>query len=276
MKVFISWSGSTSHKVALALRDWLPSVIQAVDPFVSSEDIERGARWFTDIGSELETVNFGILCITPQNLNAPWVLFEAGALSKSMGQSRVTPLLIGVKNSDIEGPLSQFNTTSIDKSEIFKLIKTLNKQLRDSPLPDQAIERAFEKWWPELEGSLEDAVNEANKTRAAKAEPKRSQGEILEEILELTRSISRQVAKTQSSEAFNEAMRHYILSSRFRDTSKDISNFVWNDLKDLTIDDIKRLKEKEFYSGDQLKEKLRNAWLDKVKDEKEKDDKSDN
>jgi len=122
MKVFISWSGGISHKVAIALRDWLPSVIQAVEPFVSSEDIERGARWFADIGNELEKVNFGILCITPQNLNAPWVLLEAGAFSKSMDQSRVSPLLVGVKNSDLEGPLSQFNTTSIENTEVFKLI----------------------------------------------------------------------------------------------------------------------------------------------------------
>ncbi|MCX5899546.1 MAG: hypothetical protein NTX06_02220 [Proteobacteria bacterium] len=54
MKIFISWSGEVSHSVALALRDWLPSVIQSIEPFVSSEDIDRGARWATEIGSKLE------------------------------------------------------------------------------------------------------------------------------------------------------------------------------------------------------------------------------
>ena len=43
-KVFISWSGDRSRKIGEALRDWLPDVLPLVDAFLSTEDIEKGAK----------------------------------------------------------------------------------------------------------------------------------------------------------------------------------------------------------------------------------------
>lgn len=101
MKVFISWSGEVSRRVAIVLRDWLPSVIQSLEPYVSSEDIDKGTRWSTDISRELDQSSYGILCVTRENLQAPWLNFEAGALSKSVDKSRVSPFLFSVKRSEI-------------------------------------------------------------------------------------------------------------------------------------------------------------------------------
>ncbi|EMM7467636.1 TIR domain-containing protein [Klebsiella pneumoniae] len=75
MNVFISWSGDTSHRVAKVLRDWIPSVIQAVEPYVSSEDIDKGTRWSSDIATELDKSSYGIICLTKQNIHAPWINF---------------------------------------------------------------------------------------------------------------------------------------------------------------------------------------------------------
>jgi hypothetical protein len=68
----------------MVLRDWLPSVIQSLEPYVSSEDIDKGTRWSSDIAKELDNSAYGILCVTQDNLAAPWINFEAGALSKSV------------------------------------------------------------------------------------------------------------------------------------------------------------------------------------------------
>src|ERR1039457_7341444 len=93
MKIFLSWSGDRSLAVATALRDWLPSVIQAVRPWISSTDIDKGSRWASEIASQLQECSIGIICVTPENRESSWLLFESGALSKSIGTYVCTPPL---------------------------------------------------------------------------------------------------------------------------------------------------------------------------------------
>src|SRR4051812_44421684 len=115
MKVFISWSGQKSRDVAIVLRDWLPLVINSIDPFVSSEDISAGARWQGEIAGALEATNFGLVCVTKENQGSPWLNFEAGALAKAVDSSRVVPLAIDLKPSDIENPLGQFQAQPLSE-----------------------------------------------------------------------------------------------------------------------------------------------------------------
>lgn len=165
MKVFVSWSGEASHEVAQALKDWLPNVIQAVDVFLSSEDIAKGSQWFNELGAALDESAFGILCLTRENLNAPWILFETGALGKRFGLGEksppISPLLINLKRSDLSGPFSHFNATLIEKDEIARLVTAINEQLDASRLTDKKLEKAFLTNWPELEPRLRQATNKA-------------------------------------------------------------------------------------------------------------------
>src|SRR5579859_5009320 len=98
MKIFISWSGESSRKIAIALKEWLPDVFVLLDTatWMSEHDIDAGARWAHRLSQVLEEAKFGIICLTRENQKSPWVLFEAGALAKSVQESRVIPYLIGM------------------------------------------------------------------------------------------------------------------------------------------------------------------------------------
>jgi len=139
--------------VAEALRDWLPFVLNAVDPWMSAADIEAGAKWQGVVSGKLQDSNFSIICLTPENLNAPWVLFEAGALSKH-DQSRVCTYLFGLEYQDVKPPLSQFQHSRSDKDGTRKLVRDMNKHLGDAAMPEERLTVAFDMWWPKLEESL--------------------------------------------------------------------------------------------------------------------------
>ena len=180
MKIFLSWSGSKSKKLAETLRDWLPNVIQALEPWMSAEDIDKGSRWYIDVVSELEKTQFGIICLTPENLESPWVHFEAGALSKSIGKSKVCPFLVNLNPTSVKGPLALFQACKTSKEDTKKLIESVNKGLNDQALQSNKLDIAFERWWPDLDSKLHEISNIADESI-----PIRSDRDIIEEILQV-------------------------------------------------------------------------------------------
>src|SRR5207244_2100425 len=100
MNQFISWSGPTSRDVAIALRGWLPKVLSTSEPWLSDEDIRKGTTWITELRKELEKSHAGIVCVTRENLSSPWLLFESGALSKTLDRHLVCPYLFGIQYHD--------------------------------------------------------------------------------------------------------------------------------------------------------------------------------
>jgi hypothetical protein len=190
MKVFISWSGELSKKVATALKPWIKCVLQATDPFLSSEDIDKGSLWFTAISDQLADTAVGIICLTRENTSAPWVLFEAGSLAKGLSKSRVCTFLVNLSTSDLEPPLSQFNATSPNKEDMFKLVTTINDALDEkSRLTDEILRMTFDQFWENISEKLNSILKAHKPTKHAR----RSQEELVEEILEVCRSIQSRV-----------------------------------------------------------------------------------
>jgi hypothetical protein len=186
--VFIGWSGPRSKAVALAFKEWLPLVIQAAIPWVS-EDIDRGAPWFTTIGTHLTEAHYGLLCVTPENVTEPWVLFEAGALALRTGEGLACPYLLDMTPAALAGPLAQLQAATANRDGTWRVVETVNRLLdAEAQLPAERLRKAFDKWWSELEGRLA----EARQVAAAPAQvPDRSADDKLDELLEIARAQQR-------------------------------------------------------------------------------------
>lgn len=186
--VFLGWSGPRSKAVAKALANWLPQVIQAVSPWLS-ESMDRGAQWFATIGVHLKGADYGLMCVTPENATEPWVLFEAGALAIHTSERLACPYLLDLTPAQLSGPLGQLQAATADRDGTWQVVQTINKLL-DEPvrLSDDRLRRAFDRWWPELEGQLAAA---RQIVAAPPPAPQRSPEDKLDEILETVRAIQR-------------------------------------------------------------------------------------
>jgi len=183
-RVFISWSGTQSKAVAEVLRTMLPAVLQNVEPFFSPDDIQKGQRWSIELAKELDSSSVGILCVTRENRQAPWLLFEAGALSKQLSESRLCTVLVDIKPADLAGPLSQFQHTAIEKQDFKALFQVINSASEITALAQNVLDQVLEHWWVRLEADLKHAVATPPNTEKKEV---RSDRELLEELLGLQR-----------------------------------------------------------------------------------------
>ena len=186
MKVFISWSGGMSKAIAEALYCWLPQVIQSITPWMSSEDISAGMRWSPTIAGELETAHFGVICVTPDNMNAPWLQFEAGALSKTLANTFVCPYILGLHPTELKGPLAQFQAVRADREGTLLLLRALNVGAGEDGLPFNQIDQAFKVWWPRLQKELANITTKSNSAHS----PVQNESVIFKEILERLRTLT--------------------------------------------------------------------------------------
>jgi TIR domain len=193
MKIFISWSRNRSKAVASALKAWISDVFQDVDVWMSAHDIDAGSRWGFEINRELESTNFGILCLTAENITSPWLLFEAGSLAKAVNVARVVPYLFELSPADVGYPLAQFQSVTADQEGTRLLLESIN-DARESKMPTDRLSRALKKWWPDLDKQLKSVP-----TAETPSSPQRTDRALLEEILSLFRSQQARLEMNQKS-----------------------------------------------------------------------------
>ncbi|MFJ5775739.1 toll/interleukin-1 receptor domain-containing protein [Streptomyces sp. NPDC093094] len=207
MKLFISWSNPHAQAVAETLRDWLKDVIHALEPFVSSLDVAKGERGLAVIARELEGSSHGIICVNRANQSAPWLNFEAGAISKQVDKSRVFPVLIDLPGSDLKGPLRGFQYTELfSEADMLRLIESIWETCPDSNIDLTQLQRNFSRLWPELLESLK----EIRQTPSIESEPgqeARSDADKLDELLGLARQNQRRIESLESGILLGQSTR---------------------------------------------------------------------
>lgn len=160
MRTFITWSGHLSHGVALELKQLLRLVFPTVDVFVSSEDIRKGQQWRAAVTEALAQSQRGIICLTPENYNQPWVLFEAGVLTRALQRPVVYTVLIDdLEPSTLEGhPLSQFQHTRLEHTDMRRLLKQINLEIGEGRRTDAELDNIFGKTWPDMVTAISELV----------------------------------------------------------------------------------------------------------------------
>lgn len=186
MKIFVSWSGETSKNYAKFLKEWIEQCIQSTEVFYSEDDIEKGEHWHDRLSTELQDASFGIVCLTSENINAPWIHFEAGALAKML-DSKVATLAININFAEIKGPLNSFQATKLDRDDILKLLKSINNA-QDRPLEEKKLETTFNAFWPQFQDMIENTKSELAKSSKEKLTKKDEIRDSIDEILQLVRN----------------------------------------------------------------------------------------
>jgi len=111
------------------------------------------------LASELAQIGYGIIIVTRDNVREPWINFEAGAISKALEKSWVSPFLFGVEPSKLEGPLQQFQATVYEQEDVFNLLRSINSRLdEDDRVSFEVLRNEFDVWWPKLRKRIDEIL----------------------------------------------------------------------------------------------------------------------
>jgi len=160
---------------------------------MSEQSIESGARWTPELEQRLRETNVGLIVVTPDSRDAPWLMFEAGAMSK-LQEARPIPVVYGLSKA-LAGPLSQFQARDTSKKDIAALITDVNRLAGDAAINDTMLTAQFERCWPEFETGLSKVENAGTTPSSGDAPQERGQGEMIEEILLRVRDLQRELSE---------------------------------------------------------------------------------
>ena len=129
-----------------------------------------------------------MICLTPENLTAPWLLFEAGALSKlhTAQNAHVCTYLIGMPYAAVTGPFTEFQHTAATEEDTYRMVQSINAAMEEGQgqLTEDHLERTFERCWFELQRCLETLPEPQEPIP-----PPRKTDDMVQEVLEIVCSL---------------------------------------------------------------------------------------
>jgi hypothetical protein len=160
MDILVSWSKTRSWEVAQSVYDWLPNVFPRVKLWISTNDIEIGDEWWEELKRVLHKAKACITCITKDNVNSPWLHYEAGRIAGRKEEVRILPYLFDVTPEEIaHTPLQKYQCAQCAESfeeGTLALVRSLNRLWPRKPkkLDDETLQSKFAEHWPTLEERL--------------------------------------------------------------------------------------------------------------------------
>lgn len=131
-EVFISWSGEKANKYAEFLKKLFEKVFGKSANIFYSGNIESGSVWLEKINYALLKSKVGIIVLTRESVERPWVNFEAGAIFKANSKASVIPICVDFNFDELEKhPLRFFQSRYyFDWKSMLKLFQYLKEKFQ--------------------------------------------------------------------------------------------------------------------------------------------------
>ncbi len=167
MNIFLSWSKPKSKEIAFEMKTFLEGLFRnQVTIWMSTESISFGSMSMLDINRALKSSDICIALITEENVTAPWIMYETGAIasnnfSEKSGKSKdaVIPIVFDNVNANTFNghPLNQFQRLTFKRDTMLKLIVQLNDRI-NAFSNEQTLKTQFTLNWSMLNRNVKSII----------------------------------------------------------------------------------------------------------------------
>ena len=170
MKIFISWAKPKSKKIASLIREFLEGLFHdQIEAWISDENIKTGDRPTVAISQALKECDKGIFCILKENYEAPWIMYEAGAISThehcTISEEKDNCVIWPILFEDIpteqlyKNPLYQFQFVEFSREKMYKFVQEVNYTI-NAFKNVSTLEKQFGYYWDELNKGIQNILKE--------------------------------------------------------------------------------------------------------------------